>query len=129
MKKLFVILLLMMYGAASFGATVHFHYCCGKLKKVDFTPLKEASCKSGGKAHMMGSQRCCDDKQVELKIKSEQDASKIFQASFHVDAIQPVHCNYFILSPLQNKSLVPEVFAPPPIASNPLFILNCVFRI
>lgn len=128
MKKLLVILLLIVYGTASFGATVHIHYCCGKLKKVDFTPPKENSCKSG-KAHMMGSKPCCDNKQVELKIKSEQDASKVFHASFYVDAIQAVHRNYFVLAPLQNKNLLPEVFAPPPIASNPLFILNCVFRI
>lgn len=127
MKKLLVILLLMVYGTASFGATVHFHYCCGKLKKVDFTLPKENSCSS--KAHLMGSKPCCDDKQVELKIKSEQAASKVLQSTFHVEAIQPIQRAYFVLSPFQNKKLLPEVFAPPPITTNSLFLLNCVFRI
>lgn len=127
MKKLFVILLLMVYGTASFGATVHFHYCCGKLKSVDFTPPKEKDC-GMGKINM-GSKKCCDNKQVELKLKSEQDASKVYQSSFHVDAVQPIHQAYYVSTPFENKKLLPEVFAPPPTTSNPLFILNSVFRI
>lgn len=128
MKKLLVILLLIMYGTSSFGMTIHFHYCCGKLKKIDLTPPKESDCKAVS-THMMGAKRCCDNKQVELKIKSEQDASKVFHPSFHLDAAEPLQHNYSAFTPLQNKKLIPEVFAPPPIASQPLFILNCVFRI
>lgn len=127
MKKLLVILLLMVYGTASFGMTLHIHYCCGKLKSVDFTPPKEKDC-AMGKANI-SSKKCCDNKQVELKLQSEQDASKVYQSSFHVDAVQLIHQAHFVLTPFENKKLLPEVFAPPPITSNSLFILNCVFRI
>ena len=127
MKKLLVILLLMVYGVASFGATVHFHYCCGKLKKVDFTAPKESGCESG-KTHMMGSKPCCDNKAIDIKIKDEQTASKMFQLSFPFDVVEPIHYNYFVLAPLQNKRLVPEIFAPPPLNQD-FTHLYCVYRI
>ena len=128
MKKLVVILLLIMYGASTYGMTLHFHYCCGKLKNIDFTSPKNKHC-GRGKTHTMGSKPCCDNKQVEIKLKGEQTPAKILQALFHSDALKPFHQEYFILSPVESKKLVPEIFAPPPAPSQPLFILNCVFRI
>ncbi len=117
-----------MYGASSYGMTLHFHYCCGKLDKVDFTPAKEKFCGSSS-INKIGAEPCCDNKQVEIKIKSEQDPAKVFHSSFHCEAATPFYHNYFVLSPLENKNLLPEVFAPPSLFSEPLFILNCVFRI
>jgi len=126
MKKIFVILLLMMYGASSFGMTVHFHYCCGKLKNIDFTPPNNIHC---GKTHQMGSKPCCDSKKVEIKITDEQNPAKVYYPAFDLDAIKPIQQDYFVSSPFENKNLLPETFAPPPKTSQHLYVLNCVFRI
>ncbi|MBD0350811.1 MAG: hypothetical protein M3342_09125 [Bacteroidota bacterium] len=127
MKKIGIILILMLYGASSFGITVHFHYCCGKLDKIDFTPPKDNHC-GNGKTHKMGSKPCCDNKQVAFKITGEQNVAKVYQSSFHFDAVKPFHQDYFVSSPLKSKNLLPEIFAPPP-SSQPLFILHRIFRI
>src|SRR5215217_4895397 len=128
MKKLVVILLLIMYGASTYGMTLHFHYCCGKLKNIDFTSPKNNHC-GRGKTHTMGSKPCCDNKQVEIKLKGEQAAAKTFHPAFHYDVLKPVYQQYFVSTPAESKKLVPEIFAPPPSSPQPLFILNCVFRI
>jgi len=117
-----------MYGTSSFGMTVHFHYCCGKLKAVDFQSPKKKDCPAGKMQHM-GTKPCCDDTKVDVKLTGEQAPTAIFHPSFHTDAVLPVHHDYFISSPFVGKKLVPEIFAPPPQSTQPLFILNCVFRI
>ena len=125
-KKILVILLLLVYGGSSFGMTLHFHYCCGKLKKVDLTPPEHQSC--GGARHKeMGGKPCCDSKQVSIKIQSDQNPSKVVQASFSALAIKPLLPEYCVSSPVEQKKLLPEVFAPPPEKDfNQLF---CVYRI
>lgn len=128
MKKLLVILLLMVYGTSSFGMTLHFHYCCGKLKAIDFTPPKDRHC-GNSKMELMGNKPCCDDKEVSIKIKGEQSPAKVFQASFQAEAIKPAQQVYLVSTPFETKGLLPEIFAPPPKLSQPLFLLNCVFRI
>jgi hypothetical protein len=128
MKKLLVILLLIMYGTSSFGMTVHFHFCCGKLKAVDLTPPKDNHCNSS-KSYQIGEKPCCENKQVEIKVSGEQDFAKDFYVPFSPVAIKPVQLDLFFSDPLVGKRLLPEVFAPPPKSSQPLYILNSVFRI
>jgi hypothetical protein len=115
------------YGTSSFGMTLHFHYCCGKLKKIDLTPPEYKKCGSA-KHHDMGGKPCCDSKQVSIKIKSDQNPSKGLQASFISVAVKPVQPDFFVSNPVENKKLLPEVFAPPPLEKdfNHLF---CIYRI
>ena len=49
------------YGFSASGMTVQFHYCCGKLKNVDWVPIKRSGC---GNGHKMGSKPCCETKQL-----------------------------------------------------------------
>ncbi len=46
--------------------TLHFHYCCGKIDKVDFAPLKKDNCPV---TKHLDNKSCCDNKHIELKIK------------------------------------------------------------
>ena len=89
MKKLLAITLILVYGLSSMGTTVHFQYCCGKLEKIDFVPPVTKHC-AGDKGSKIENKKCCDDKEVSLKISSEQSAAQIlYPASFPI-AIKPV---------------------------------------
>jgi hypothetical protein len=125
MKKLFAIMLLLVYGFSSTGMTLHLHYCCGKLDAIDLSPVKDEHC--GGK-HKLIKKSCCDEKQVSLKLKSEQNPAKFLNPVFQLPAIKTVQPDFFVLSPVQSKKLLPEVFAPPPLQKN-INSLFCVYRI
>jgi hypothetical protein len=128
MKKVIVILLLMVYGVSSMGMTVHFHYCCGKLKTVDLTPAKADKCLKKS-SYGSNSKPCCEEQKVELKIKDDQSAAKVFNSLAYQEAVNPNYEEHFINSPEVHRKLITELFSPPPYSSQSLFILNCVFRI
>ena len=126
LKKLSVILILLIYGLSSTGMTVNFHYCCGKLKKVQFS---SAQIECGMKMKHSSSKKCCDSKQLELKVKADQ---KVPEGAKQVSQVNdlPVNLSQFaVASPVYTKFLIPSVFAPPPLASQQLNILYCTFRI
>ena len=125
MKKLFAIVLLLMYGFSSTGMTLHLHYCCGKLDGIDLSPVKDDHC-SG--SHKLIKKTCCDEKQVSLKLKSEQNLAKFLNSVFQLTAIKTVHPEFLALCSVQSKKLVPEVFAPPPLQKN-INSLFCIYRI
>lgn len=125
MKKFLAIALLLLYGAASSGATLQLHYCCGKLDKIALEPPREAYC---GKDHTMGSKPCCDTKAVSLKIKAEQQAAKAFHDHFGLVAINETPTTFFVASPVVAKRLLPEIFAPPPVTKD-FNLLYCTYRI
>ena len=127
MKKILVICLLLVYGGSTSGMTLHFHYCCGKLKKVDLTPPEAGKCGKAQHREMAG-RPCCDSKQVHIKIQSDQNPSKVLQASFTSVAVKPPQAEFFVSTPMEGKSLVPEIFAPPPLPRD-FNQLYCVYRI
>lgn len=126
MKKFWIIVLLMAYGFSSTGMTVNLHYCCGKLKSIDWSPAKEKDCGSG---HKMGTKPCCETKTVGGKEKSDQE--QVLFVPKQVKAVSEA------LPPLPllaiergiQQPLSPVAFAPPPLYLPPLFILHCVYRI
>lgn len=128
MKKLLAILILMVYGLSSTGMTLHFQYCCGKFEKIDLVPISTKNC-AGDNGIKEANKKCCDDKEVHLKISSDQSASKILLAASYPIEIKTAQPDFFLCNPLETKKLLPEVFAPPPLSPLPLFILNSVFRI
>ena len=125
MKKLVAIVLLLVYGLSSSGMTLQFNYCCGKLKSIKLTPVKESQC---GMSHFMGSKKCCDSKQLELKIKADQKLEQSGKFSFSLPPLEKQEHLISFTHPVVSNTLVPEVFAPPPL-QNSLFVLFCVYRI
>jgi len=125
MKKLAVILVLLVYGPSSFGMTLHFHYCCGRLERVDLTPPKAKHC--GGNDQKISAKSCCDTKEVRLNIKSDQDAGKVLQLSFQCFTIK-ASPDFLISGPVETTKPVPEIFAPPPLKKE-LTHLYCIYRI
>jgi hypothetical protein len=125
-KKFLAISLLMIYGLSSFGITVNFHYCCGKLKTVQLSNVEKKNC---GMQKKMAGKMCCGDKTFELKVKSDYNS----QASCTFSPLSPVifsayypeqtfNTQYLILN---TRYLQPPSLGSPP----PLYILNCVYRV
>ena len=116
----------MVYGLSSTGMTVNFHYCCGKLKKVEFSAA-EVEC--GMKMKHTSSKKCCDNKQVELKVKADQKLTEGAKAISKVVVISNLSSDFSFASPVYGNGLIPTFFAQPPPAKHQLYILHCSYRI
>ena len=116
----------MIYGFSSTGMTVNFHYCCGKLKKVEFS---SAQIECGMKIKHNSSKKCCDNKQLDLKVKDDQKITENAKTVFKAFALSNSFPDFAIIQPLKGKPLIPSAFASPPLANQSLYILHCTYRI
>jgi hypothetical protein len=126
MKKFFVILLMLAYGFSAAGMTLHLHYCCGKLKNIEWSPTSHEC----GEKHNMGSKSCCETKLLSGSKTTDHESSWVLTpkldfvkepVSVHSDS-QPID----IFSTSTNKQRLSH---PPPQGPPLLFIQFCVFRI
>jgi hypothetical protein len=106
--------------------TVNFHYCCGKLKKVQFSSAQIAC---GMKMKHSSSKKCCDSKQLEFKVKADQKIPEAAKQTVKTVALPSNFSQFVVASPVYNKFLNPTIFAPPPLTGQQLNILYCAFRI
>lgn len=128
MKKALLFLLLLVYTLSSTGATINLHFCCGELDSVSLSAQKKDDCEKSGMG--LSKERCCDNKHVELKVKTDQEpALKWVQT-------QRVVCVPFVKPLVQNPVMVQMVplhrlpnGPPESFSSLPLFIQHRVFRI
>ena len=126
MKKLLTLVLILVYGVASAGATLHLHFCCGNLKTISFAAIHNKDCpKKEGV-----SKRCCDNKQLDFKIKADQEPGVKWMA-VHNDLTPAAHTTTYYLLTFTQEIPVNEYATGPPlvVSSVPLFIKNCVYRI
>lgn len=126
MKRILVILILISYSIASFGVSVNYFYCCGKLKTVSLkVNTEEKNCKA------KTNKGCCENKTVTLKLKTDQKSSD--EATLHFAApLSPaiLHTdNYQALNIAINGNINPLYKRPPPDNLPSRNILFCVFRI
>jgi hypothetical protein len=106
--------------------TIQFHYCCGKLKEVK---LSSAPTKQCGMKHVAPTKKkCCDDKQLELKIKSDQKTEQATKFNFSAPTIAKQEKEFYVAQPVVSQTIISEIFAPPPL-QNPLYIFHCIYRI
>jgi len=68
LRKLTILLVFVFYALASFGISLHFFYCCGKLKSVSLTShvseTKDCPVQKG--------KNCCENKTVDAKVSIDQ---------------------------------------------------------
>ncbi|MBZ4191871.1 hypothetical protein [Niabella beijingensis] len=68
LRKLTILLVFVFYSLASFGVSLNFFYCCGKLKEVSLKPqsseTKDCPVKKG--------KNCCENKTVGAKVSVDQ---------------------------------------------------------
>ncbi|MGI8952458.1 MAG: HYC_CC_PP family protein [Chitinophagaceae bacterium] len=127
MKKILVILLITVYAISSSGATLHFHYCCGKFDKIDFNANKKDNCPFANKISQKG---CCDNRQVELKIKSDYQPETIAKTFYKVCEIYNNYATTYCSNIFINNNLKYFSGVSPPLSKSvPLYILQCVYRI
>jgi hypothetical protein len=126
MKKILSILLIMIYGTATFGMSVKEFYCCGKLKSVS------VSFNIFSKSKQTKDDGCCKTKYHSAKVKDNHIASDkvVFNAKKIV--VAPVNFNILVPFVFANQKIVlsNEINGPPILYERvPVYILNCNYRI
>jgi hypothetical protein len=150
MTKVFTIWLMLVYAFSATGATVHLHYCCGKLLKFavqdqvsldgDDCPLcpkhhqnkKNTACSSDESCEIgLRKSNHCQDVKVDAKKTtgehlpgSDKNLAKIYPLGLPVFTLIG-----FLDLPLADRHTAPETDDPPRIGVKPLFIQHCTYRI
>jgi hypothetical protein len=129
-KKTVVILLLLIYGSATTGATVHLHYCMDEFVGWSLFHGKDDIC---GKCGMeeKDNEGCCKDEHKQFKLKTDHQKAAVTQLIHFVTApalFEPVIDFSFHTIICINESY-PTCHAPPDIGNGKLHILHCVFLI
>ena len=129
LNRFLVSILALLYIAASPGATMHLHYCMGRLIEWKFSTNKDEKCSNCG-MNKMTNKGCCKDLQKQLKI----DDQKLVEANLslvHLTsvAVIPVFSELASVCIPSKTEEHPLANPPPREQGIPLFIRNCVFRI
>ncbi len=130
MKKAVVILLMLIYGSATMGATVHLHYCMNEFVGWSLLHSKDEKC---GKCGMKEKDKegCCKDEHKQIKLKT--DHPKAGLTAFVSIIMAPA-----ITTPVPDFNFQPflkiteryfHCHAPPGIGEIKLHALHCVFLI
>lgn len=69
MKKLLTAILIIIYSGTSAGATLHLHYCMGKLADWGLEQSTSVACSQCG---MEGDNQCCRDEYMVVKNSNDQ---------------------------------------------------------
>jgi hypothetical protein len=138
MKKLLVTILAFVYLSTSMGATMHLHYCMGKLASWGLIDKEGKNCATCGMAKktsnpgcVTAKTGCCKDEHKLIKTDKDQKVpqsdlqfSKIFAEAL------AAHNPALLVSPFSSLAVAfPNSNAPPLTSKNPIFLLNRNFRI
>lgn len=128
MKKLIVSILAVLYLGSSAGATVHLHYCMGKLVNWNLSDEDGDKCDNCG---MEKDDGCCKDEHQFIKNSVDQ---KTAESSIQLLQITTCTTPIAFTNELErySSSLIenyPLSHAPPLETGVDVLIHNCVFRI
>ena len=132
MKKIIVAILALVYISAFTGASLHMHYCMGKLANWDLVHKKSKTC---GRCGMdMSDEKangCCKDEHKFVKNDTDQ---KTAETGFQMIQVLAVSLPVFISEiPANEPPSVPEVNTssngPPRSNGIAVHVRNCVFLI
>jgi len=131
-KKILAILLFLIYGSTSVGATIHMHYCMNEFVGWDlWHGDKENKCGKCGMKEKKGG--CCKDEQKQLKLSTDQNHNQlnaiVFEQFFTPIILkhQPV---YNFTQPTSVTVIFPKNNAPPNRRQSvPIYLSNSVFLI
>ncbi len=129
MKKTVVLLLMLIYGSATMGATVHLHYCMNEFVGWSLLPGADDTC---GKCGMeeKDQEGCCKDEHKQLKLKTDHQKAGV-SAFFMVlaPAITTPVPDFNFQPFLQITARYSHCHAPPDLGDIKLHVLHCVFLI
>ncbi|HRP58018.1 hypothetical protein [Agriterribacter sp.] len=127
MKRIFVIALIMLYGASSSGVTFQLHYCCGKFKNIEWAPVKDNGC---GSDHSMGKKPCCEYKAVSFSEDDDHTSPELAVKAFKANATAIPAALVSFSGGSVSYQYLPIILTAQTLQSKPpLFLLNRVFRI
>ncbi|WP_301928112.1 hypothetical protein [Ferruginibacter sp.] len=132
MKKIVVAILALLYISTSVGATVHVHYCMGKLAGWELGFAETKTCNKCGMQKSSQKQNgCCNDESHLIQNNTDQRiAEPAFNFTQSVPVAMPV--SFFELRAPVIFSVTtanPGVHSPPPVSTVAVYVRNCVFLI
>ena len=128
MKKIFVLIVAVLYITVSSGLPVTLHYCMDKLVGWGVTHQQANKCGKCGMAKK-AQDGCCHDVQKFIKIDKAHQPAEAFFSFSHIPAEQPkehISVVSFLNSPLNIKNNRSHA---PPREQVATYIFVCVFRI
>lgn len=129
MKKIVVLLLLLVYGSATMGTTVHIHYCMNKMAGWSLIDSNDHQCHTCGMEKKGG---CCKDSKTQIKLASDQQKAEISGAATFNSSqfcLLPIVSEY-LLVPIAETNVGYLYHVSPPLllkSVSPEFL--CVYRI
>jgi hypothetical protein len=131
MKKIIVAILAILYMGTSTGATLHMHYCMGKLSDWGLNHNDSKTCRKCGMEQSEKANGCCKDEQKFIKNNADQkNVEVLFQINQAMSIALPV--SFFVMPSdnfLAETLSIPVSHAPPRCAVVAVYIRNCVFLI
>ena len=132
MKKFFTALLALLYISTSTGASIHVHYCMGKLADWGLVSSETKKCsKCGMKKSANKDNGCCKDEHKFVKNDTDQKTTETaFQMAHAIAVALPV--SFFEISAPGIITITeqnPTSHAPPESSGIAVYIRNCVFLI
>lgn len=132
MKKFLIAIVAVLYMGASTGATLHMHYCMGKLADWGLSNDKSGKCgKCGMKKTAEKDNGCCKDEQKFFKNDTEQKTTEQDQIRIQLNTVDNPASYIIIPSPVFSLIINENpVYHPPPRLNGPaVYIRNCLFLI
>ena len=132
MKKFLVAILALVYLSSSAGATLHLHYCMGKLADWGLVQNHSKTCGGCGMEKSDENDKgCCKDELQFIKNTSDQKAPEATSLLLQsISVALPV--SFFEIPGNQYSSVTvdyPISHAPPLIDDIAVYLRNCVFLI
>ena len=131
-KKLFTIILALLYFVSTTGATVHLHYCMDELVGATLWKQDEQNCGQCGMSKADTEDNgCCKDEPKQVKVEKEHKLVATPFTEGLIIASVPftgyTHLPFLALPSLTEEN--PRSNAPPRSSSTPIYTLIRVFRI
>ncbi|MEI2749767.1 MAG: hypothetical protein V9E88_13540 [Ferruginibacter sp.] len=132
MKKLITAILAVLYLGTSSGASIHMHYCMGKLADWGLSHNKSKTCGNCGMEKADEKDNgCCKDEHKFVKNETDQKTAESVILNFTLPVVDlPV--SFFSISEHIISSITEEYplcHAPPRSCGLPVYLLNRTFRI
>jgi hypothetical protein len=128
-KKIVVIVLLLLYGFTTIGATIHLHYCMNKFVGWSLWHSdNDKQCEKCGMKEKKGG--CCKDEHKQIKLQTEHEkgaTAKYIQFVETSQLLTPIESYDFSVPVISVTH--PTSHAPPKIPKERLYLLHCVFLI
>jgi hypothetical protein len=132
MKKIVVFILAILYLGLSTGATIHMHYCMGKLVgSALWHNTSNGNNKCSNCGMVKSKKKCCKDEHKHLQIEKDQNLNESFSQKIQMPDVAIINTHYqfqdIVIASVINS--IPQSNAPPENLPVPIYLYNCVFRI